>query len=282
MSKEANVTRWKLVPTEPTPEIMAAAAMAVLATAFPADLEMARKAARIVLERITQPAPGMSADMIAASIATMAPAYRAMIAESQTVMHLMHPVHAHRKAALDEWAQKTDFIQDWISSGRLPVKYLGWHRADVMRDLLEQAGAHHGAADGRSDMSANTDIAHEIFAAAQTAPGEGIEDAVARIAVILGSSAARDKHQVIGDFLERTGQYVTNDASREAALCEARKEAFDWLETEIGAVDTWYRGDPSYEHDAGWFKARALALVGDARNAFSQPSLETLSAGKAT
>lgn len=41
------------------------------------------------------------------------------------------------RTAFNEWIEKTDFIQQLISSGKLPVKYLGWHRADVMRDLIE-------------------------------------------------------------------------------------------------------------------------------------------------
>jgi len=36
------------------------------------------------------------------------------------------------KAAYMEWVEKTDFM-DHLS---LPVKYLGWHRADVLRDLI--------------------------------------------------------------------------------------------------------------------------------------------------
>lgn len=46
---------------------------------------------------------------------------------------------AELRAAYNEWHDKTAFIQEWIQSGKLPVKYLGWHRADVMRDLIEQA-----------------------------------------------------------------------------------------------------------------------------------------------
>lgn len=41
------------------------------------------------------------------------------------------------KAALDEWDDKTKFVQEMMGKGELPVKYLGWHRADVMRDLIE-------------------------------------------------------------------------------------------------------------------------------------------------
>ncbi|SEU36344.1 hypothetical protein SAMN03159335_05428 [Burkholderia cepacia] len=49
--------------------------------------------------------------------------------------------------------------------------------------------------------------------------------------------------------------------------------AFDWLETEISAVDCWYRGDPSYEHDAHWMKERALELVQEAKAIFA-PGVE--------
>lgn len=51
------------------------------------------------------------------------------------------------------------------------------------------------------------------------------------------------------------------------------RTAFDpleWLETEITAVDTWYRGSPSYEHDAGWMKDQALRLVAEARAALER------------
>ncbi len=75
---------WKLAPVEPTPEIMAGAALAVLRPASKADLELAQAAARIVLERATAVPPGLTADMLAASIATMAPAYRAMLAATPT------------------------------------------------------------------------------------------------------------------------------------------------------------------------------------------------------
>jgi hypothetical protein len=39
--------------------------------------------------------------------------------------------------AYEEWSTKTDWVQEAISSGKLSVKYLGWHRADVMTDLIK-------------------------------------------------------------------------------------------------------------------------------------------------
>jgi len=68
-----------VVPKEPTPEIMAAAGIAAWPTASAADIELAKKAADIVLMAM-EAAPGMTRDMLASILATMAPAYRAMIA----------------------------------------------------------------------------------------------------------------------------------------------------------------------------------------------------------
>lgn len=69
-----------LVPREPTAELMAAASIAVWPMASAADVEMAKRAADIVLRESMDLQPGATRDMLAASIATMAPAYRAMLA----------------------------------------------------------------------------------------------------------------------------------------------------------------------------------------------------------
>jgi hypothetical protein len=39
------------------------------------------------------------------------------------------------KLALNEWLDKTEWVQEKINSGHLGVRYLGMHRADVLRDL---------------------------------------------------------------------------------------------------------------------------------------------------
>lgn len=44
---------------------------------------------------------------------------------------------------------------------------------------------------------------------------------------LYSADPAVTRHHIIADFLERTGQYVTNDASREAALAEARSSALE-------------------------------------------------------
>ena len=79
---------WKTVPTEPTPEIMAAAAMSVLVPAT-ADMDLARQAAMIVMRQCSDLLAGVTLEQVAASIATMAPAYRAMVraAPSKEIDH---------------------------------------------------------------------------------------------------------------------------------------------------------------------------------------------------
>ncbi|KAB8062080.1 hypothetical protein GCN74_03365 [Janthinobacterium sp. FT14W] len=70
---------WKLVPVEPTPEIIAGAAIASWPTATLADIDLARQAAPLVLMQMDT-APGTTVDALAGMLATMAPAYRAMLA----------------------------------------------------------------------------------------------------------------------------------------------------------------------------------------------------------
>lgn len=70
---------WKLVPVEPTPEIIAGAAIASWPTATLADIDLARQAAPLVLMPMDMVA-GTTVDALAGMLATMAPAYRAMLA----------------------------------------------------------------------------------------------------------------------------------------------------------------------------------------------------------
>lgn len=70
---------WKLVPIQPTPAIIAGAAIASRPTASLADIDLARRAAPLVLMQMNME-PGTSVESLAGMLATMAPAYRAMIA----------------------------------------------------------------------------------------------------------------------------------------------------------------------------------------------------------
>ncbi|EIC3155971.1 hypothetical protein K9015_003290 [Salmonella enterica] len=50
---------------------------------------------------------------------------------------------------------------------------------------------------------------------------------------------------------------------------QAQSDVIEWLDAEITAIDTMYRGDPSYEHDAYWMKSNVLDVVELARKAFA-------------
>lgn len=43
------------------------------------------------------------------------------------------------KLAYSLWREKTEWVQERINSGAISQKYLGWHRADVVSDLLKKA-----------------------------------------------------------------------------------------------------------------------------------------------
>ena len=70
---------WKIVPVEPSPSIIAAAALSVMPTASLADIEIARRAAPEVLMKADL-YPGCTVDQLALSMSTMVTAYRAMVA----------------------------------------------------------------------------------------------------------------------------------------------------------------------------------------------------------
>jgi len=67
-----------LVPTEPTAQAMGLASLAVWPQASRADIALARCAALVVLQH-RDAMPGVTLDQLTATIATMAPAYRAMV-----------------------------------------------------------------------------------------------------------------------------------------------------------------------------------------------------------
>ena len=43
------------------------------------------------------------------------------------------------KFAFSEYSEKTEWVQQGINDGTVSAKYLGWHRADVVADLLNAA-----------------------------------------------------------------------------------------------------------------------------------------------
>ncbi|MDV2116448.1 hypothetical protein [Alcaligenes faecalis] len=64
---------------------------------------------------------------------------------------------------LEEWLNKTEFVQEWINTRKLSARYLGWHRADVMRDLLEKQ-------DADKVDAALAEMVHAMFRSANSIP----------------------------------------------------------------------------------------------------------------
>ena len=73
-----------------------------------------------------------------------------------------------------------------------------------------------------------------------------------------------DVEKDLFDCIEPEGRRIVYTTPQ--AECAPRADAdtagvVESLLVDITAVDTWYRGSPSYEHDAGWFKDRVIRLL---------------------
>ncbi|EPX9548731.1 hypothetical protein ACW6GR_000046 [Klebsiella michiganensis] len=71
------------------------------------------------------------------------------------------------------------------------------------------------------------------------------------------------------DVLKGAMETPATDRIYAGAKADAQSEVIEWLDAEITAIDTMYRGDPCYEHDAYWMKSEVLNVVELARKAFS-------------
>ncbi|MBZ7339972.1 MULTISPECIES: hypothetical protein [Klebsiella/Raoultella group] len=71
------------------------------------------------------------------------------------------------------------------------------------------------------------------------------------------------------DVLKAAMETPATDRIYAVIKADAQSEVIEWLDAEITAIDTMYRGDPSYERDAYWMKSEVLDVVELARKAFS-------------
>ncbi|KVR27806.1 hypothetical protein WK15_11605 [Burkholderia ubonensis] len=81
--------------------------------------------------------------------------------------------------------------------------------------------------------------------------------------------SARHGTLLIEDDLREAADLLSRSPAMAVAAPDDEHSVFDWLRNQISAVDCWYRGDPSYEHDAYWMKERALKLVSEAESIFA-------------
>ena len=76
-------------------------------------------------------------------------------------------------------------------------------------------------------------------------------------------------HEWYVDVLKTAMETPATDRIVAGIKVDAQSEVIEWLDAEITAIDTMYRGDPSYERDAYWMKPEVLDVVELARKAFS-------------
>ena len=87
------------------------------------------------------------------------------------------------KFAFIEYSEKTEWVQRGVNDGTVSAKYLGWHRADVMSDLLS-------AAEKERDALRAT-LRHEA---------DCVEAAKAEIEALRAKIEAMEKQEPVGEI----------------------------------------------------------------------------------
>ncbi|HGV9335547.1 TPA: hypothetical protein ACNOIO_005538 [Raoultella planticola] len=84
----------------------------------------------------------------------------------------------------------------------------------------------------------------------------------------LHTSDSQHTYQTCDYRLVNSVETPATDRIYSGIKADAQSEVIEWLDAEITAIDTMYRGDPSYERDAYWMKSEVLDVVELARKAF--------------
>lgn len=111
-----------------------------------------------------------------------------------------------------------------------------------------------------SALTAENELARKAVQAFCDVVGDNIE--------VISEEVGRDGVLVILEAMKATGNMPATDAFLAEVRASAQSEVIEWVDAEITAIDTMYRGDPSYEHDAYWMKSNVLDVVELARKAF--------------
>lgn len=162
------------------------------------------------------------------------------------------------KAAYMEWAEKSDFIRKWVSSGKLSSKYIGMHIADVMRDLIENEIELNAACEQNDPTSRFiAAVAEELKHAREKFPGD-------RIMTI---ALAEEFGELAKAMLDESGERVWKEAVQTAVM--AARVAIDG----DSSVDQW-RAEKGLDNHR---------CAGDLRRQpFKKMSLATMSPQEAT
>lgn len=110
-----------------------------------------------------------------------------------------------------------------------------------------------------------------------SADGSDIQELALKHGLIRQEVYCADKHENCvydpacfddGDAVYFRTETPVTDRIVAGIKADAQSEVIEWLDAEITAIDTMYRGDPSYERDAYWMKSEVLDVVELARKAF--------------
>jgi len=139
------------------------------------------------------------------------------------------------KAAYDAWQDKTEWVQEWISAGKIPAQYLWMHRADVLRAMLERRPPHMyadhvpamyadsiagtvGYVDGWNDCRAQfAGEVPNVDTCADTHVLDGLTIEQWRVAANGHAARAASLEKALNDALAACGQLV--DILKKAELC---------------------------------------------------------------
>ena len=172
-----------LVPVEPTPAMIAAAAVNVLPTPTAADFELARAAGKLVLSDPRCPA-GVSAEGLAAAMATIIPAHRAMLAAAPDAQAIAQPPEAAQPdlsklpANIDTSAECVDAVPPEAAPAPIP-------QGEDARDAIKLL---HALEDVNSELRFDRAMIADALKKLIAAPHDAETQAYAKLALGAGDA----------------------------------------------------------------------------------------------
>ena len=113
----------------------------------------------------------------AANAAFIAAANPAAISELLDRLEAAEKERDNYKSAYKQWDERTEWVQHGVTNGTSPSKYLGWHRADVVADLLNAAEKERNALRAKiSDLRINVEYLGNLKRSYEELIGELQED----------------------------------------------------------------------------------------------------------
>lgn len=127
------------------------------------------------------------------------------------------------KTAFEEWHQKTGWVQQGINDGSIPPTYLGWHRADVMADMLKSARRDYCVLEGYYTELAEklAAVNHAVDEAYQRGYATGQEEVAAELE--FAKQEIANLHDDISEWMDKCDALLARIREME------RQEPVAWL-----------------------------------------------------